>query len=483
MAETQSLLDGLDADLFAELNSVVRSNQLSCLPFAKSGQAEEALHRRHPSLAGEIEEERRVRIREMTYRSIQHEPDGKSPSSYRQRYGSLEDTMQSSPALDKARRGSRTNMNVPFSPSLRPVSSRPDLMFDMEEDEPVDLSLVTQRLGSLAPLSLAKDVKRRESVDGLQEHVTERSRQHSTSPRTWSSPTPTATKIAMREILAQTSVEQSLPTRQRSEDAKDASSSTKPVKLSQRERKKQQQVQTLDSSSIPPPTLNIDRVSPWQLASPGPKVAVKDILENVSPAIESPTSSKPPTHHRTCSPDTRFSGQRRPSNHAHLSPPASSLNIPKSAQSSSPLVPHSRRYVSPVAEPSLQLSMKDIIGQQERELEIRKEAVAKRSLMEIQEEQAFQEWWDEESKKVKEAANLALEQRQKSSELAEAVKSTSRRGRGRGRGGSGSSSGAAGDRGRGKGRPRAKEEAVRSQKDGGQESSSLRNKVAGNSTK
>jgi rhamnose utilization protein RhaD (predicted bifunctional aldolase and dehydrogenase) len=44
--------------------------------------------------------------------------------------------------------------------------------------------------------------------------------------------------------------------------------------------------------------------------------------------------------------------------------------------------------------------MADIIGQQRREAEVIKEAVAKRSLQEIQEEQAFQEWWDIESRRA-----------------------------------------------------------------------------------
>jgi hypothetical protein len=46
--------------------------------------------------------------------------------------------------------------------------------------------------------------------------------------------------------------------------------------------------------------------------------------------------------------------------------------------------------------------MADIIGQQRREQEVIKEAVAKRSLQEIQEEQAFQEWWDQESRRAQE---------------------------------------------------------------------------------
>lgn len=45
--------------------------------------------------------------------------------------------------------------------------------------------------------------------------------------------------------------------------------------------------------------------------------------------------------------------------------------------------------------------MADILSQQQTEKEIIKEAAAKRSLQEIQEEQAFQEWWDEEIRKAR----------------------------------------------------------------------------------
>ena len=46
--------------------------------------------------------------------------------------------------------------------------------------------------------------------------------------------------------------------------------------------------------------------------------------------------------------------------------------------------------------------MADILAQQQTEKDVSKEAVAKGSLQEIQEEQAFQEWWDQESKMVRE---------------------------------------------------------------------------------
>jgi len=77
--------------------------------------------------------------------------------------------------------------------------------------------------------------------------------------------------------------------------------------------------------------------------------------------------------------------------------------------------------------------MSDIIGQQKREQDLVKEAVAKRSLQEIQEEQAFQEWWDKESRRAQEEETARGEPAQPA-----AAKKGSSRGRGkRGRGGGG----------------------------------------------
>ena len=112
---------------------------------------------------------------------------------------------------------------------------------------------------------------------------------------------------------------------------------------------------------------------------------------------------------------------------------------------SKPITPHSKSYIKPASksEPTLGLSMADIIDQEKRNREMVKEAVAKRSLMEIQQEQAFQEWWDEESRRTQEeeARRLARERER------EEGKTRGRRGRGGkargGRGGGGSGSGAA----------------------------------------
>jgi hypothetical protein len=67
-------------------------------------------------------------------------------------------------------------------------------------------------------------------------------------------------------------------------------------------------------------------------------------------------------------------------------------------------MPYSKNYITPErkAEPSSALSLADIIVQQKREQDMVKEAVARRSLQEIQQEQAFQEWWDQESRRTQE---------------------------------------------------------------------------------
>lgn len=129
------LLNDLDVDLLLELDDVVRENQLNCLPFAKSGRAELLLHERHPSLAGDIDDERERRIRDMAFRESLKDDDSRLSSSYRARIGSLEDIMSSSPSQDKARRKSKAARNAPFSPTIRPKDSTIDLMFNMDVDD------------------------------------------------------------------------------------------------------------------------------------------------------------------------------------------------------------------------------------------------------------------------------------------------------------------------------------------------------------
>ncbi|KAI9736549.1 MAG: hypothetical protein M1818_006060 [Claussenomyces sp. TS43310] len=520
------LLDDLDEDLILELDDVVRSNQLDCLQFARSGRAELLLHERHPSLAGDLNEDRQRIVRDMAFRSIIRDDDHRLSSSYRARVGSVDELLSSSPQ-DKDRRRSKPPRNAPFSPAMRPQDSAADLMFDMDEEDSYLLFNTTSprqasaeyqsdykqsptpSKGNLRTPSRAKGISDL-SQQGLlvtspvsssvvsEPPSASRSANVSYSAEIGSSPLNAApwsstssalpsSKLDMRDIMNQASMNRTstLSLNLSAQRASEDSVAKAATKLSQRERKRQQQ-QALQPRTSPSPLRydknlpNSGKNSPWQVSTSRTTTSLKDILDHKSddsPPKEAENMSSSPVPHlalskrRTGSPDTRFAGQQlsnsttslgrarrsessTPSNHSSRPGLSSSSSIP------SPLKPHSKSYSTPAAkaEPSLQLSMADIIGQQQLEQDMIKEAVAKRSLQEIQEEQAFQEWWDQESRRAQEEE--ARRTQLKTTAVVENDNNKGRRSKNhrtgpqRGRGDSNQSAG----RGRGRGRARGREQ-------------------------
>ncbi|KAH7346403.1 putative BTB/POZ domain-containing protein 1 [Rhexocercosporidium sp. MPI-PUGE-AT-0058] len=477
------LLNDLDGELLLELDEVVRANQLNCLPFAKSGRADLLLHERHPSLAGDIHEERQRRIKEMTFRMNLKDDDHKLSSSYRGKVGSLDEFTPGSPNQEKLRRKSKTARNAPFSPSIRPKDSTIDLMFDMDDDEvlaagspptPKEILDPTVNVGGdsairkiswAQPRSVPDEEELPSTPSGL--GIQTPSENQGNGIKTWSSPALPSSKLDMREIMAQASssrtsaLSQSISA-QKAQD--EATNKQARLKLSQKERKKQQQImqQSLDKPQISLSKEDGKPASPWQVAGLGQKTSLKDVLGDPNPSpglaaksLASPIPSQSSTPRRTASPDTRFAGQSRNGNSSNAKKGQSSSagssrpTIDSRFSKSSPIVPHSKSYTTPVgkAEPSLQLSMSDIIGQQRREQEVIKEAVAKRSLQEIQEEQAFQEWWDQESRRAQEQEAA----RSKTAPSTKGSKTGSGRGKSGSRGRGGKGRGDAAQRGRGRG--------------------------------
>lgn len=258
----------------------------------------------------------------------------------------------------------------------------------------------------------------------------------------WASTTLASHQLDLKDIMAQASSNRvsNISSCLSSQAQKSASAASSLPKMSQRARKKQQQQQ-------PPGAAEADIVynarplqesdglhvraesskSPWRTLAV-PKVQLKDILgaENKTPPISkadlSTRSKSPLTLRQTVPGDVSNSqGETGFSSYAHH---GVSVNIPqmagtgsstlkssslpyveyKSNLSSSSSIPkqiQSTRHQLSSAEPSLNFSMADILEQQQTEKEIFREAVAKRNLQEIQEEQAFQEWWDAESRKVR----------------------------------------------------------------------------------
>ncbi|KFY05343.1 hypothetical protein O988_00079 [Pseudogymnoascus sp. VKM F-3808] len=454
------LLNDLDDDLLAELDGVVRENQLACLPIAKSGRAELLLHERHPSLVGELDEDRQRRLRDMAFRISLKDDEGRFSSSFKTRVGSFDDAA-TPPPPNMTPKGQHTPQNAAASPCIRPKDSTADLMFDMEDDEssaPDAASPSLQPVGSITPLgpsttalpppAFRKGKKLMFTSDSPRETTPPPQGSPAANPKTWVSPGLPSTKLNMREIMSQASSNQTSSlsmglSAQREKD--EAASRAAAPKLSQKERKKQQQQAALQQEQLnKKPSVNEKPSGPWQVAAAGPRVNLSEIIGADSSTPPSGASSlKVPTPNagrrpRAASPDTRFSGQRGKLDMSPQSYQSPSSRRPATPQmmKSSPLATSHDLFPalnSPRAEPTLQLSMSDIIGQQKREQDLVKEAVAKRSLQEIQEEQAFQEWWDKESRRAQEEETARSEPAPPA-----AGKKGSSRGRGkRGRGGGG----------------------------------------------
>ncbi|KAI1338432.1 BTB/POZ domain-containing protein [Xylariaceae sp. FL0016] len=449
------LLDGLEEDLMFELDAVVRDNQLARCPFARSGRAELLLQEQNPELAQDVEEERQIRIKEMAFRAAPKDDDRKLSSSFKTRFGSADDLSGISLTPEKGRRKSQAFRNEPFSPDLRPKDSHTDLIFDMDEEGSAAASPVSPSpqpmighdqsdMELLLPLAEPRQELKGKMTDkegvvfvGSPTTASHRAPISSKSPsdsigrrvsqggNPWGASTLPTSRLDLKEILADSRPVQSALSAGLAAEMKTAQAKAATPRLSQKERKKQLQQQAEqtardDSQSrrqqqVPWTKVGEKKDSPWQKPGSTFKPFVKDMLEPTAVSSDGPPHAKPlvaveasssrSIPRRTASPDTRFSGQRPSATPAQgSSTPQSSRSAGLQARSPQPLTPHSRSYIkrAPQPEQEVGIALADIIGQQQREQQMHKEAVAKRSLQEIQEEQAFQEWWDQESRRTQE---------------------------------------------------------------------------------
>jgi inhibitor of Bruton tyrosine kinase len=484
------LLDDLDEDLMLELDQVVRDNQLARCPYAKSGRADLILHERYPELSVDIEEERHMRVKAMAYRAAQRDDEKKLSSSFKTKFGSLEDFSAVSPMVDRTRRKSKAARNEPFSPLLRPKDSSADLIFDMDEEDPSSTaspmspsprpldSALKSELDLLPTLDESpKDLKGKSvprvfmadsPADGSLPSTTPKSphefgRRVPSCGNPWGSKSLSTSCLDLRDIMAESKPTQSALSAGLAAQKTQAAKAT-PQKMSQKERKKhlqiqadeaaRQEAQAAQQKSQNPWTAvgEKKKSSPWENTSAVPKTSIKDALSSESksslatpgakPLVAAETSSMS-IPRRAASPDTRFSGQNRSGTATPHGIAQRTNSGPYSAQGASaqsprpesiPLIPHSKSYMKKPqkqAESTLGLGLADIIGQQRREQESVKEAVAKRSLQEIQQEQAFQDWWDQESRRVQE--DEARRQAREKSKEEKKQQGAGRKGRGGGR--------------------------------------------------
>lgn len=472
-------LDELDEDLLLDLNQVAHDNQLAYLPFARSGRAEALLFENYPELAERIERGRRAKIDSIVLSNKYANTDGLS-SSFRAQ--SLEE-VAASPLRHKTRRRTSKGGKSPYlGPALKGKSSVQDLMFEMSDgEEDVDIGSPSTRIRTPQFTEQRKDSKAVESAPGSPEGPWGSVGKHnpssppgletgedfsfkSVSPlppsmvqqtripgQPWGSAPITGAKLDLKDIMAQTS--SGTPSNLTLGLSRGISSSERipkaiPTRVSQKERKRQQQAQT-PGSNIERPQPVPPTVSPWQAMShrkpsqspamsparqaspkPQPKPSPQPSRSSSTPQL---TMRQTIANHGTANKkkDEETRTQSPKAGQASNSPSRSRPSASERGMSVStePIPnPRSVRHIplpshSPTS-PSQHLSMMEILSLQEAEKVSFRDAAAKRSLQEIQQEQEFQQWWEQESRRV-------MEEEEQQKRAAERASRQATRGRGK----------------------------------------------------
>jgi hypothetical protein len=481
-------LDELDEDLLLELNQVAHDNQLAYLPFARSGRAEALLFDRYPELAERIERGRRAKVDAIVLSNKYAEGDSLSNSFRAQ---SLEEVAASPLRQRNKRRASKEAKSPALTPALMARASVQDLMFEMsdgDDDEDgipkkvkpprftkqnADGKAVETPVGSpespwasIERPSPHTFAKRDESVSPLPPPAIKETRPPG---QPWATTSLAGAKLDLKDIMAQDS--SATPSNlslglSRGESERIAKAAH--AKLSQKERKRLAQAQQLgtpiEKQPAPP------AVSPWQAtahrksstpivppaAQPSPKSSPQPSRASSTPhltmrqTVANKGAASKHKDNRTASqsaqdtPGTASPSTRPAANERGMSVSTDPIPTPRSVRHI-PLPQH-----SPTS-PSQHLSMMEILSLQEAEKTSIRDAAAKRSLQEIQQEQEFQQWWDQESRRIAEEEEQT--QRLINKHTREAVRE-----RGKGRGGRGGKAkgpskkdgGEEGDRGKGK---------------------------------
>lgn len=491
------LLDELDEDLLHDLDNVVRSNQLSVLPYAKSGRAEALLLENHPELPARLDRDRQQKLDSINLLSKFAEGATTLGTSFdlgieavigssrsRKARASASGSTPTTPAMQAqtptAELGSSVNDNF-LSPD---VLRKPALAGSMPRSSPLDSSPAAYpsrpTVGPKSPSDLfANSLKppgQKQSLSASPGVATPPAMEFlkvRASDKPWGATPLASAKLDLREILEQNSSAGpsgiALGLAAQKQPSAPAPPASMP-KMSQKERRKASR-QTSDLLSSPAETPSVSN-SPWQTAgtrtkpvpspslipspappspaavgqpprpSTTPQLTMRQTLANTpqrpGPNVTSPTSgsskSQAKLAHRTASTSKDSIAAPSPSDRAMG--PGFSIS-----QTAAPIPVQSVRHVPrPEAEISptfyMHQSMADILAQQRAEKTNIKEAAAKRSLQEIQQEEEFLTWWAKESQAVKEEEERALRAAEKASK---------RGGRGGGRGRGGGAGGRGGD--------------------------------------
>jgi len=367
----------------------------------------------HPELEGEMNKARQQRINSLK--------------------GAIKPSRPDSSRLIKVRRmssnmGRETDTSPSATPELKSRSFSTEMIFDMDDENELPGSGTRSQAKNLQG-SRSPDVSSREnqwqtpkkgsrsrpselafgspsphSIGSPLVHHAQPSSIGAVASRAPSQPWGTlplsAPKQDMKDIMSQTPSKKSNLTLglAAQDDRPNQLSASFNVKMSQKERKRLQ-AQKPDSAPASAPATataaaaspsNGKPQSPWRSVSSGAKVSLRDIQVATAASTEPSSSRPPPSSSQLTMRQTIANG-----------PGSSPVEANREGRRGSNIAK------SNANEPSLQLTMADILSQQQAEKDFIKEAKAKRSLKDIQLEQQFEQWWNKESKKIQDEQKAA----------------------------------------------------------------------------
>ncbi|KAI9723843.1 MAG: hypothetical protein M1828_004093 [Chrysothrix sp. TS-e1954] len=438
-------LDELDDDLMHELDEIVRGNQLDSLPIARSNYAFTRLLDRYPELVDIAERSRQARLDVLNLRT--RFADKKDPLTI-----SLLDSEQAMSASAATRRKMarlNTAHSPPIAPKIELAVPEPNLAPSASEIEVTlrsdGIPMSPQNGSERSSPAESPLPQRKSSEDRVLPQAISRSTSGPWAPSTFS-----ADKLDMKDIMTQASssrisnLSSGLQSSSRHEDQNRAPNQSK---MSQKERKRRQQQRDVTESATSPSALDASqaspRPSPWKTVnSPKPPT-----ITSSSP-LEEPQESRTATAHQRSVTTPQLTMRQTV---AHTPPQkrndrssitqnqektqgsastrsVSSPQVPQQSPSTRSPESTSRQTEAPIRSVQHQPSpaarktpglaenhsLAEIIYEEQAGKTAIKDAVAKRSLQEIQQEQEFQQWWDQESRAVQEAATKSVSPRDKS---------------------------------------------------------------------
>lgn len=482
------LLKDLDEELLSELDSICHDNQMACFPISRGRNSDEYVFEKYPELVGLVERDKQRRIDSMklqsrmdrveTRQTGNEKPGPPSKSKAKAKAGPLKEIsdVARSPVLKSKHSTNDLMFEMDEEAVLSPGDSmkgktpiRGSRQVDVTESPLLGSSLIEEEsFGDRSfldgQMASPQDTLLAESPSETRVGALQRKNGVSFTPdigvpAPWRSPM-AADKKDLRDIMAETSGTRvsNLSLGISKESRRESSSNASP-KLSQKERKKLQQQQVQERlaaeqkakeasqnpwklppapANNPDPPLGMNREGSQSMKTPPrpamtlrqtvagtppppPKTAapVQTQSHSVSANVLTPSPLKSSTASGPSTTPVPFAPS--PRNNTQPQPPViqSVRHIPRPE-------PYQTSFHTPSAN---SLSLAAILMQQQTEKdEIHEAATAKYNLQDIQAEQEFQEWWDQESRRVQGLPDL---EQPESSSTAQEGKGT-RGGRGKG---------------------------------------------------